>query len=267
MQVVMYLIRMQAHVKTYVTSSCSDASSDVLDTNASCDVLDLPLRHPLPLPFLSLSVCGFLSTPCSCLSRSPPTCCSLTLDSLSLVASPLPFFSPSLSLCHIAPPPLTRPRSHPPPRYAASSSSSSSPKSSSLRLSLSRSLSLCLLECIELSSMVDFSMGTINSMVGYMTSGHGPLHVPRVDSQLKPTKSRAVACWSTRRRTTERTHAGAGSRRHPDQGARPQQSKAVVVHGRVGAGIKGVQPPLCVKRVRGFQCRCARRHQQPAKAR
>ena len=179
MQVVMYLIRMQAHVKTYVTSSCSDASSDVLDTNASCDVLDLPLRHPLPLPFLSLSVCGFLSTPCSCLSRSPPTCCSLTLDSLSLVASPLPFFSPSLSLCHIAPPPLTRPRSHPPPRYADSSSSSSSPKSSSLRLSLSRSLSLCLLECIELSSMVDFSMGTINSMVGYMTSGHGPLHVPR----------------------------------------------------------------------------------------
>ena len=121
------------------------------------------------------------------------------------------------------------------------------------------------LECIELSSMVDFSMGTIYLMVGYMTSGHGPLHVPRVDSQLKPTKSRAVACRSTRRRTTERTHAGAGSRRHPAQGARPQQSKAVVVHGRVGAGIKGVQPPLCVHRVRGSQCHCARRHQQPAR--
>ena len=37
------------------------------------------------------------------------------------------------------------------------------------------------LECIELSSMVDFSMGTIYLMVGYMTSGHGPLHVPRGD--------------------------------------------------------------------------------------
>ena len=45
------------------------------------------------------------------------------------------------------------------------------------------------LECIELSSMVDFSMGTINLMVGYMTSGHGPLHVLRADDQLKPIKS------------------------------------------------------------------------------
>jgi len=108
------------------------------------------------------------------------------------------------------------------------------------------------LECIELSSMVDFSMGTIYLMVGYMTSGHGPLHVPRADLQLKPMKTGAVAGRSTRRRTTERTHAGAGSRRHPAQGARPQQSKAVVVHGRVGAGIKGVQPPLCVTRVRGI---------------
>ena len=113
--------------------------------------------------------------------------------------------------------------------------------------------------------MVDFSMGTIYLMVGYMTSGHGPLHVPRADLQLKPMKTGAVAGRTTRRRTTERTHAGAGSRRHPAQGARPQQSKAVVVHGRVGAGIKGVQPPLCVKRVRGFQCHCARRHQQPAR--
>ena len=100
--------------------------------------------------------------------------------------------------------------------------------------------------------MVDFSMGTIYLMVGYMTSGHGPLHVPRADLQLKPMKTGAVAGRTTRRRTTERTHAGAGSRRHPAQGARPQQSKAVVVHGRVGAGIKGVQPPLCVTRVRGI---------------
>ena len=38
--------------------------------------------------------------------------------------------------------------------------------------------------------------------------------------------------------------------RHPAQGARPQLSKAVVVHGRVGAGIKGVQPPSCVHRPR-----------------
>ena len=108
------------------------------------------------------------------------------------------------------------------------------------------------LECIELSSMVDFSMGTIYLMVGYMTSGHGPLHVPRADLQLKPMKTGAVAGRTTRRRTTERTHAGAGSRRHPAQGARPQQSKAVVVHGRVGAGITGVHPPLCVTRVRGI---------------
>ena len=39
------------------------------------------------------------------------------------------------------------------------------------------------LECIELSSMVDFSMGTIYLMVGYMTSGHGPLHVLRTYQQ------------------------------------------------------------------------------------
>ena len=68
----------------------------------------------------------------------------------------------------------------------------------------------------------------------------------------------------TRRRTTERTHAGAGSRRHPAQGARPQQSKAVVVHGRVGAGIKGVQPPLCVTRVRGFSAAAHAEDQQIA---
>ena len=60
------------------------------------------------------------------------------------------------------------------------------------------------------------------------------------------------------------THAGAGSRRHPAQGARPQQSKAVVVHGRVGAGIKGVQPPLCVTRVRGFSAAAHAEDQQIA---
>ena len=49
------------------------------------------------------------------------------------------------------------------------------------------------LECIELSSMVDFSMGTINLLVGYMTSGHGPLHVLRADLQLKPMETGAVA--------------------------------------------------------------------------
>lgn len=31
--------------------------------------------------------------------------------------------------------------------------------------------------------MVDFSMGTIYLMVGYMTSGHGPLHVLRTYQQ------------------------------------------------------------------------------------
>ena len=51
------------------------------------------------------------------------------------------------------------------------------------------------LECIELSSMVDFSMGTIYLMVGYMTSGHGPLHVLRADDQLKLTKVRS-SCLS-----------------------------------------------------------------------
>ena len=101
-------------------------------------------------------------------------------------------------------------------------------------------------------------------MVGYMTSGHGPLHVPRADLQLKPMKTGAVAGRSTRRRTTERTRAGAGSRRHPAQGARPQQSKAVVVHGRVGAGIKGVQPPLCVTRVRGISAAAHAEDQQIA---
>jgi hypothetical protein len=50
------------------------------------------------------------------------------------------------------------------------------------------------LECIELSSMVDFSMGTINLMVGYMTSGHGPLHVLRADLQLKLAEVRS-SCW------------------------------------------------------------------------
>ena len=121
------------------------------------------------------------------------------------------------------------------------------------------------LECIELSSMVDFSMGTIYLMVGYMTSGHGPLHVPRADLQLTTDKvGRQLLVGPTRRRTTERTHAGAGSRRHPAQGARPQQSKAVVVHGRVGAGIKGVQPPLCVTRVRGISAAAHAEDQQIA---
>ena len=52
--------------------------------------------------------------------------------------------------------------------------------------------------------------------------------------------------------------------RHPAQGARPQQSKAVVVHGRVGAGIKGVQPPLCVTRVRGISAAAHAEDQQIA---
>ena len=42
--------------------------------------------------------------------------------------------------------------------------------------------------------MVDFSMGTINLMVGYMTSGHGPLHVLRADLQLKLAEVRS-SCW------------------------------------------------------------------------
>jgi len=100
------------------------------------------------------------------------------------------------------------------------------------------------LECIELSSMVDFSMGTINLMVGYMTSGHGPLHVPRADLRLKPMKTGAVAGRSTRRRTTERTHAGAGSRRHP-----AQWRQAAAEQGRRGTrarwcGNKGRASPV-----------------------
>ena len=77
-------------------------------------------------------------------------------------------------------------------------------------------------------------------------------------------KSGAVAGRTRRRSSTERTHAGAGSRRHPAQGARPQLSKAVVVHGRVGAGIKGVQPPLCVTRVRGISAAAHAEDQQIA---
>ena len=57
-----------------------------------------------------------------------------------------------------------------------------------------RQLSTPLLECIELSSMVDFSMGAINLMAGYMTSGHGPLHVLRADLQLKLAEVRS-SCW------------------------------------------------------------------------
>ena len=106
---------------------------------------------------------------------------------------------------------------------------------------------IIMLECIELSSMVDFSMGGINLMLGYMISGHGTLHVLRAYSQLKHVTERGGGCvWSDREVQGERTHAGAGSRRHPAQGVRPRLSKAVVVHGRVGAGIKGVQPPSCV---------------------
>jgi hypothetical protein len=37
-----------------------------------------------------------------------------------------------------------------------------------------------------------------------------------------------------------------------------------VVHGRVGAGIKGVQPPLCVTRVRGSSAAAHAEDQQIA---
>ena len=62
------------------------------------------------------------------------------------------------------------------------------------------------LECIELSSMVDFSMGTINLMVGYMTSGHGPLHVLRPDDQLTTDKI-GSSCLSEQTKKLERAHA------------------------------------------------------------
>ena len=62
------------------------------------------------------------------------------------------------------------------------------------------------LECIELSSMVDFSMGTINLMVGYMTSGHGPLHVLRARLATE-TDENGSSCLSEKWKEFERAHA------------------------------------------------------------
>ena len=68
--------------------------------------------------------------------------------------------------------------------------------------------------------MVDFNMGAINLMAGYMTSGHGPLHVLRAYQQLKHVGRRSSCWWSDRKVQGQNTHAGAGSRRHFAQGAR-----------------------------------------------
>ena len=115
------------------------------------------------------------------------------------------------------------------------------------------------LECIELSSMVDFSMGTIYLMVGYMTSGHGPLHVPRGDEQLKPIKSGAVA-----RRTNSKENDRAHARRCGLEETSCPRRQAAAEQGRRGTrarwcGNKGRAAPVVRHESERLQCRCARR--------
>jgi hypothetical protein len=89
------------------------------------------------------------------------------------------------------------------------------------------------LECI--SSMVDFSMGTINLMVGYMTSGHGPLHVLRPDDQLTTLLVGADEEVGESARTQVRARGGILPKAPGRSRARPSWYTGV------GAGIK--QPP------------------------
>ena len=115
------------------------------------------------------------------------------------------------------------------------------------------------LECIELSSMVDFSMGTIYLMVGYMTSGHGPLHVPRADLQLKPMKTGAVA-GRTNSKENDRAHA----RRCGLEETSCPRRQAAAEQGRRGTrarwcGNKGRAAPVVRHESERHQCRCARR--------
>ena len=117
-----------------------------------------------------------------------------------------------------------------------------------------------MLECIELSSVVDFSMGAIDLMAGYMTFGHGPLHVPWAYWQLKLVRESSCSLVQPRGSQSARTQVRARGDILPN-GARPQLSKAVVVYGRVGAGIKGVQPPSCVCQPEREECTAQRVHQ------
>ena len=107
--------------------------------------------------------------------------------------------------------------------------------------------------------MVDFSMGTIYLMVGYMTSGHGPLHVPRGDEQLKPIKSGAVAC-RTNSKENDRAHA----RRCGLEETSCPRRQAAAEQGRRGTrarwcGNKGRAAPVVRHESERLQCRCARR--------
>ena len=115
------------------------------------------------------------------------------------------------------------------------------------------------LECIELSSMVDFSMGTIYLMVGYMTSGHGPLHVPRADLQLTTDKvGRQLLVGQTKE--FERAHA----RRCGLEETSCPRRQAAAEQGRRGTrarwcGNKGRAAPVVRHESERHQCRCARR--------
>ena len=69
------------------------------------------------------------------------------------------------------------------------------------------------------------------------------------------TRQSGSCLWSGRElRKSARTQVQARRDILPN-GARPQLSKVVVVYGRVGVGIKGVQPPSRVNRERGVQSR------------
>ena len=96
-------------------------------------------------------------------------------------------------------------------------------------------------------------------MVGYMTSGHGPLHVPRGDEQLKPIKSGAVAS-RTNSKENDRAHA----RRCGLEETSCPRRQAAAEQGRRGTrarwcGNKGRAAPVVRHESERHQCRCARR--------
>ena len=113
------------------------------------------------------------------------------------------------------------------------------------------------LECIELSTMVDFSMGTINLMLRCMTSD-APLHVLWADNQLKPIKVGSSCLWAWREELKEnkRTQVRARGDILPKASGRGEQGRRGTR--RVGARIQGVQPPSCV--TESERLRTARTH-------
>ena len=78
--------------------------------------------------------------------------------------------------------------------------------------------------------------------------------------QLKLVRESSCSLVQPRGSQSARTQVRARGDILPN-GARPQLSKAVVVYGRVGAGIKGVQPPSCVCQPEREECTAQRVHQ------